>query len=97
MPRVILCRRFKDGVMCVHEVQGRQARCRPRATKRGRRDGPMFLGATSKVILANLPDRTLKSVYLANEKTHSAASLKVGDWKGRSRTSFARSAAPAMP
>jgi DNA-binding IclR family transcriptional regulator len=40
----------------------------------------MFLGATSKVILANLPDRTLKSVYLANEATIRRV-LKVRDWK----------------
>src|SRR5690606_22831641 len=35
---------------------------------------------TSKVILANLPDRTLKSVYLANEETI-RRTLKVNDWK----------------
>jgi DNA-binding IclR family transcriptional regulator len=40
----------------------------------------MFLGATSKVILANLPDRTLKSVYLENEETIKRA-LKIPDWK----------------
>jgi DNA-binding IclR family transcriptional regulator len=75
---VILCRRFKDCVMCVHEVQGDK----PQQTTSYERGVamPMFLGATSKVILANLPDRTLKSVYLANEKTIRRV-LKVGDWK----------------
>lgn len=74
---VILCRRFKDCVMCVHEVQGDM----PHTTSYERGVAmPMFLGATSKVILANLPDRTLKSVYLANEATIRRV-LKVRDWK----------------
>jgi DNA-binding IclR family transcriptional regulator len=29
----------------------------------------MFLGATSKILLAHLPDRALKTVYLENEQT----------------------------
>lgn len=74
---VILCRRFKDCVMCVHEVQGDK----PHTTSYERGVAmPMFLGATSKVILANLPDRTLKSVYLANESTIRRV-LKLRDWK----------------
>jgi DNA-binding IclR family transcriptional regulator len=74
---VILCRRFKDCVMCVHEVQGDK----PNTTSYERGVAmPMFLGATSKVILANLPDRTLKSVYLANEDQIRRA-LKIRDWK----------------
>ena len=75
---VILCRRFKDCVMCVHEIEGAQ----PHPTTSYERGVamPMFLGATSKVILANLPDRTLKSVYLANEKAI-RRTLKVHDWK----------------
>jgi DNA-binding IclR family transcriptional regulator len=76
---VILCRRFKDCVMCVHEIEGAQPHG---ATSYERGVAmPMFLGATSKVILANLPDRTLKSVYLANEKAI-RRTLKVRDWKG---------------
>jgi DNA-binding IclR family transcriptional regulator len=75
---VILCRRFKDCVMCVHEVQGDKAK-QTTSYERGVAM-PMFLGATSKVILANLPDRTLKSVYLANEETIRRV-LKAKDWK----------------
>ena len=75
---VILCRRFKDCVMCVHEVEG--ARPHPATSYERGVAMPMFLGATSKVILANLPDRTLKSVYLANEQTIRRV-LKVRDWK----------------
>ncbi|HEV2574198.1 IclR family transcriptional regulator [Methylocella sp. CPCC 101449] len=64
---VILCRRFKDCVMCVFEVHGSE----PHLTTSYERGVamPMFLGATSKVILANLPDRTLKAIYLSNEQT----------------------------
>ncbi len=63
---VILCRRFRECVMCVHEVRG----ARPQAVTAYERGVamPLFIGATSKAILAHLPDRTLKSVYLANEK-----------------------------
>lgn len=75
---VILCRRFKDCVMCVHEIRGDKSK-QTTSYERGVAM-PMFLGATSKVILANLPDRTLKSVYLANEQTIRRA-LKVKDWK----------------
>ncbi|MEH2479841.1 DNA-binding IclR family transcriptional regulator [Nitrobacteraceae bacterium AZCC 2146] len=61
---VILCRRFKD---CVHEIQDDKSK-QTTSYERGVAM-PLFLGATSKVILANLPDRTSKSVYLANEET----------------------------
>lgn len=74
---VLLCRRFKDCVMCVHDIEGAAPHV---ATSYERGVAmPMFLGATSKAILANLPDRTLKNVYLANEAViHST--LKVHDW-----------------
>lgn len=75
---VILCRRFKDCVMCVHEVEGR--RPHPATSYERGVAMPMFAGATSKVILANLPDRTLRSVYLANEKAI-RRSLKIRDWQ----------------
>ena len=63
---VILCRRFKDCVMCVHDEHG--AEPHDSATYERGVAMPLFLGATSKVILANLPERTLRSVYLRNEK-----------------------------
>jgi DNA-binding IclR family transcriptional regulator len=62
---VILSRRFRECVMCVHEVQGKKPHA-PTSYERGVAM-PLFLGATSKLILAYLPDRTLKSTYLANE------------------------------
>jgi DNA-binding IclR family transcriptional regulator len=61
----ILSRRFRECVMCVHEVQGSEPHA-PASYERGVAM-PLFLGATSKLILAYLPDRTLKATYLANE------------------------------
>ncbi len=62
--------------MCVHELRGRKSG----ETGYGRGVSmPMFLGATSKSILAQLPPRTLKAVYLANEETIRRV-LKIRDW-----------------
>ncbi|MDX2142051.1 MAG: IclR family transcriptional regulator C-terminal domain-containing protein [Rhodospirillaceae bacterium] len=75
---VVLCRRFKDCVMSVHEIRGAAARGHTSYERGVAR--PMFLGATSKVILAHLPTRTLRSIYLSNEKAI-RPSLKTGGWK----------------
>ena len=53
-------------VSCVFMMNTAQSQTTLRLTKRGVAM-PLFLGATSKVILANLPERTLRSVYLKNE------------------------------
>jgi DNA-binding IclR family transcriptional regulator len=74
---VILSRRFRECVMCVHEVQGKKPHA-PTSYERGVAM-PLFLGATSKLILAYLPDRTLKSAYLANEAAIRKAS-KFRSW-----------------
>lgn len=74
---VALCRRFKDCVMCVHELRGEKSRGQT-SYERGVAM-PMFLGATSKVILAQLPDRALRSIYLANEKRIRKL-LRIRDW-----------------
>ena len=74
---VALCRRFKDCVMCVHDVRGEKSRGQT-SYERGVAM-PMFLGATSKIILAQLPDRALRSVYLANEKRIRKL-LRTQDW-----------------
>ncbi len=58
---LLLCRLFHDRVMCVHQVFGRGPQ-EPVSYERGRLM-PLFRGATSKVILAHLPPRTLKSLY----------------------------------
>lgn len=73
---VMICRRFKDCVMCIHELRGRKAG----ETGYGRGiEMPMFLGATSKAILAQLPPRALKTLYLEHEGTI-RSTLKLGDW-----------------
>lgn len=74
---VVLCRKFKDCVMCVHEVRGRKSRGET-SYERGVAM-PIFIGATSKVILAQLPARMLKAIYLANEKTIHRV-LRTRDW-----------------
>lgn len=61
---LLLCRLFHDRVMCVHQVAGRGP-LEPVSFERGRLI-PLFLGATSKIILAHLPPRTLKSLFMQN-------------------------------
>lgn len=61
---LLLCRLFHDRVMCVHQVLGRGPQA-PVSYERGRLM-PLFRGATSKIILAHLPARTLKSVFEQN-------------------------------
>src|SRR3984893_1412385 len=58
---VLLCRLFHDRVMCVHQVMGRGPQ-EPVSYERGRLM-PLYRGATSKIILAHLPPRTLKALF----------------------------------
>ncbi|CAL8972327.1 HTH-type transcriptional regulator KipR [Rhodoplanes serenus] len=71
---LVLCRRFRDCVMCVHEVRGPP----PYGETTYERGVamPMFVGASSKAILASLPDRLLKSAYLENEAAIRASGPK---------------------
>ena len=64
---LLLCRLFHDRVMCVHQVVGRGPQ-QPVSYERGRLI-PLFRGATSKIILAHLPARTLKSLFMRNAVT----------------------------
>jgi DNA-binding IclR family transcriptional regulator len=61
---LLLSRLFHDRVMCVHEVAARR-KAEPARYERGRLM-PLFRGATSKIILAHLPPRTLKSLFARN-------------------------------
>jgi DNA-binding IclR family transcriptional regulator len=61
---LLLCRLFHDRVICVHQVAGRGPQ-QPVSYERGR-PLPLYRGATSKIILAHLPPRTLKSLFLRN-------------------------------
>src|SRR5262249_12019982 len=65
---ILLCRQFHDRVMCVHQVMGRGPQ-EPVAYERGRLM-PLFRGATSKIILAHLATRTLRSLF-----AHDAADI----------------------
>lgn len=69
---VLLCRLYHDRVMCVHQVMGRGPQL-PVSYERGRLM-PLFRGATSKIILAHLPARMLKSLFAR----HAADIVKAG-------------------
>lgn len=64
----VLSRRFRDHVMCVHQEQGSAPHPVP-AYERGVAM-PLFSGATSKIVLAHLDTRSLKS--LVGERASSA-------------------------
>jgi DNA-binding IclR family transcriptional regulator len=69
---LLLCRLFHDRVMCLHqETRGSKA---PISYERGRLI-PLFRGATSKIILAHLSPRTLKSLFQQNAAAIAAAGL----------------------
>jgi DNA-binding IclR family transcriptional regulator len=74
---VLLCRAFRDSVLCVHQVaSGSQA---PVSYERGR-PRPLLRGATSKAILAFLPRRVLKRLYGSRAQEIQGAGLG-SDWK----------------
>lgn len=73
---VLLCRLFHDRVMCVHQVMGRGPQ-EPVSYERGRLM-PLFRGATSKIILACLPARTLKSLFAHDATEIARAGLGKG-------------------
>jgi DNA-binding IclR family transcriptional regulator len=70
---ILLCRLFHDRVMCVHQVMGRGPQA-PVSYERGRLM-PLFRGATSKIILAHLPTRTLKALFTREAADIAAAGL----------------------
>lgn len=74
---VLLCRRYHERVMCVHQVVG-QAPQAPISYERGL-PMPMLRGASSKVILANLPQRVLKRVHAQHAAEIAGIGLGV-DW-----------------
>lgn len=70
---ILLCRQFHDRVMCLHQVVGRGPQS-PVSYERGRLM-PLLHGATSKIILAHLPTRTLKSLFAREAGEIAAAGL----------------------
>ncbi|HXJ17032.1 MAG TPA: IclR family transcriptional regulator C-terminal domain-containing protein [Candidatus Polarisedimenticolia bacterium] len=74
----LLCRIYRNRVMCVHQ----EARVLPENTvgyERGR-PMPMFQGASSKVIFANLPSRTVRWFFEKYPQEIAAAGLG-SDWE----------------
>ena len=81
---VLLCRLFRETVLCVHQLRHEPA-SPPASTpppvstplvsyERGR-PMPLFRGATSKVILAHLPARDLRRLHAAQPGAIAAAGL----------------------
>jgi DNA-binding IclR family transcriptional regulator len=69
---VLLCRSFGDSVLCVHQVLTKGPQ--PLISYERGRPMPMFRGASSKIILAYLPPRALKTLYAAHrEEAHQNA------------------------
>jgi DNA-binding IclR family transcriptional regulator len=73
---VLLCRLFHDRVMCVHQIMGRGPQ-EPVSYERGRLM-PLYRGATSKIILAHLPARTLKALWAHDAGEIADAGLGAG-------------------
>jgi DNA-binding IclR family transcriptional regulator len=70
---VVLCRRFRETVLCVHQVS--QGDGLPGVSFERGRPMPVFLGATAKVILAHVPTRDLKRMYRDRQRDIEAAKL----------------------
>ncbi len=70
---ILLCRAFRGKVICVHQVMGSGPQVLV-SYERGK-PMPLFRGATSKVVLANLPSRFLKDLFVRHSKEIKAAGL----------------------
>ncbi len=75
---VFLSRLYRDTVMCV--LHGGGAGATQNISYERGRPMPMFRGATSKIILAHLPRRTLKRLYEAKAELI-AESMGVREWR----------------
>jgi DNA-binding IclR family transcriptional regulator len=73
---ILLCRLFHDRVMCVHQVMGRGPQ-EPVSYERGRLM-PLYRGATSKIILAHMPPRTLRALFAHHGGEIAEAGLGAG-------------------
>jgi DNA-binding IclR family transcriptional regulator len=74
---VLLCRYYRQMVMCIHEETNAATGEPVSSYARGSRR-PMFRGATSKVILAHLPPRTIADLWAAHRREIGAAGLGPG-------------------
>ncbi len=75
---VVLSRRYRDQVMCIHQELGDAPH--PITLYERGVAMPMFSGATSKVILAHQGERTLERIYLENEE-QIRQTLNCTNWK----------------
>lgn len=73
---VILCRYYRQKVMCIHEETNRGGEPVSSYARGARR--PMFRGATSKAILAHLPPRIVAGLWDAHRREIVAAGLGPG-------------------
>ena len=71
--RVVLCRRFRDTVLCVHQISNGEGLSGV-SYERGK-PMPVFLGATSKVILAHQSQRDLQRLFRKHQAEIHAARL----------------------
>lgn len=72
---VLLCRLFRETVLCVHQVAEEDGPTRV-SYERGR-PMPLFRGATSKIILAHLQPRELRRLYATHSQA--IAQTQLGD------------------
>ncbi len=70
---VLLCRIFRDTVLCVHQVA--EANKGTSVSYERGRPMPLFRGATSKIILAHLPSRDLRRLYDTRHAEIASAAL----------------------
>jgi len=70
---VLLCRYYRQQVMCIHQETNRTEDPVSSYERGARR--PMFRGATSKVILAHLPPRTIANLWRDHKAEIVAAGL----------------------
>ena len=72
---ILLCRLYRDQVMCVAQRLGRDAQ--PHLSYERGRPMPMLRGAPSKAILAHLPSRAAERLWEVDEEAGAAEA----DWK----------------
>jgi DNA-binding IclR family transcriptional regulator len=70
---ILLCRLFRNQVMCVHQESGEKPEFAV-SYERGRAM-PLMRGASSKIILAHMPGRTVKSLYADQSSKFAQADL----------------------
>jgi DNA-binding IclR family transcriptional regulator len=76
--RSLLCRFYQNCVMCIHQ-EGDSPEGNAVSYQRGR-PMPMFRGAASKIIFANLPPRMIRSIYQRYSKEIAEAGIG-SDWE----------------